>query len=144
MTCQVVTLWYRAPELCFGAVEYGPSIDMWAVGCIFAELLRSQPMFVANSELELLSKVFSVLGTPSEKDWPGLSSLPSYMSFTAPVKVLPLENVMGGTAPPHSVDLLKQMFCWDPTKRISAKDALEHEYFKGECTPPELLPRVKK
>ena len=62
---QVFTIFYRAPELLFGARHYGAAADMWAVGCIMAELLRRRPLFPGNSEIDMLSKIFTVLGTPS-------------------------------------------------------------------------------
>eukprot|EP01155_Anaeramoeba_flamelloides_P049347 Anaeramoba_flamelloidesc41513_g1_i1.p1 GENE.c41513_g1_i1~~c41513_g1_i1.p1 ORF type:complete len:186 (-),score=33.52 c41513_g1_i1:395-952(-) len=72
----VVTLWYRAPELLLGAKTYGPEIDMWSVGCVFAELLNKEPLFPGNGELDQLDKIFRLLGTANEKIWPGFNDLP--------------------------------------------------------------------
>ena len=78
---EVVTLWYRSPELLYGATEYGPSLDMWSVGCIFAELL--QRASVSWTERDSTARYdFRLLGTPTEKEWPGMTSLPSYIEYT--------------------------------------------------------------
>ncbi|KAI8971470.1 kinase-like domain-containing protein, partial [Mycotypha africana] len=76
MTQLVVTLWYRAPELLLGAKEYTTAIDMWSVGCIFAELLNNEPLLPGRSEIDQLDKIFKLLGTPTEEIWPGFSELP--------------------------------------------------------------------
>jgi cyclin-dependent kinase 7 len=67
-TNQVVTRWYRAPELLFGATQYGIGVDMWSVGCIFAELMLRQPYFPGDSDIDQLSKIYSALGTPTEEE----------------------------------------------------------------------------
>jgi cell division cycle 2-like protein len=76
-TNMVVTLWYRAPELLLGAKTYTTAIDMWSVGCIFAELLTKEPLLPGRSELDQLDKMFKLLGTPNETIWPGLHDLPN-------------------------------------------------------------------
>ncbi|PIK58548.1 hypothetical protein BSL78_04518 [Apostichopus japonicus] len=80
----VVTLWYRAPELLLAIKEYSVKIDMWSVGCIFAEFLTMKPLFPGRSEIDQLNRIFKELGTPSEKIWPGYNELPAVkkMSFT--------------------------------------------------------------
>ncbi|EPY32094.1 cyclin-dependent kinase [Strigomonas culicis] len=79
-THEVVTLWYRAPEILLGEKHYTPAVDMWSVGCIFAELARGKVLFRGDSEIGQLFEIFQVLGTPSdvEGSWPGVSSLPDY------------------------------------------------------------------
>ncbi|KAI1240059.1 hypothetical protein IHE44_0011506 [Lamprotornis superbus] len=71
-THQVVTRWYRAPELLFGARMYGVGVDMWAVGCILAELLLRVPFLPGDSDLDQLTRIFETLGTPTEEQWPAL------------------------------------------------------------------------
>ncbi|EFO89095.1 hypothetical protein CRE_19592 [Caenorhabditis remanei] len=73
---QVATRWYRAPELLFGSRKYGPSVDIWAIGCILAELIRGKPIFPGRSELEQISVIFGVLGTPNETNWPKWRTMP--------------------------------------------------------------------
>lgn len=70
MTPTVVTLWYRAPEILLGCDSYGPAVDMWAAGCIMAELLRTQPLFPAQGELDCLAMMCKTLGAPTPKIWP--------------------------------------------------------------------------
>lgn len=69
-THHVVTRWYRSPELLFGANQYSTGVDIWAVGCILAELLLRVPFLPGESDLDQLSKIFQVFGTPTEDDWP--------------------------------------------------------------------------
>ena len=79
---EIVTLWYRAPEILLGEPEYTAAVDMWSVGAIFAEMVTSAPLFAGNSEIDQLYKIFKVLGTPDENIWPGVTSLKDYkLSF---------------------------------------------------------------
>lgn len=75
LTTKVVTLWYRSPELLLGCTHYSFSIDMWSVGCIFAELLTNEPLLPGNTEMEQIKLIFTLLGSPSERIWPGVSDL---------------------------------------------------------------------
>jgi len=67
----VVTLWYRAPELLLGCDTYNEQVDMWSVGCIFAEIILREPLFAAKTELDQLNRIFTVIGNPTEEAWPG-------------------------------------------------------------------------
>ncbi len=142
MTSLVCTLWYRPPELLFGAREYGSAVDMWSVGCIFAELMLRTPLFKGTSEIDQLGKYFHILGTPTEEQWPGVSSLPNYIEFTPkdPTSLSKLFSASNDDA----LDLLSKLFTFDPLKRITATQALEHPYFKQgvECTKNEDLPKL--
>ena len=128
-TGQVVTRWYRAPELLFGAKFYGPSVDLWSVGCILAELLQRVPFFPGTSDIDQLSKVFSTLGTPNTSDWPNVSSLPDYVAFE-PTVGTPLSSIFGA-AGPDAVSLLQALLTFCPAKRITAEDALQHPFCSG-------------
>jgi serine/threonine protein kinase len=75
LTTKVVTLWYRSPELLLGCTNYSFSVDMWSVGCIFAELLTNEPLLPGNTEMEQIKRIFGLLGSPSERIWPGVSDL---------------------------------------------------------------------
>eukprot|EP00249_Psilotum_nudum_P002574 c15686_g2_i1 orf=2-517(+) len=126
-THEIVTLWYRAPEVLLGATHYSTPVDMWSVGCIFAELSRRRPLFPGDSELQQLLHIFKLLGTPSEDVWPGVSKLRDWHEYphwhqTDLSRAVPGLDQMG-------VDLLSKMLIYDPSKRISAKDALQHAYF---------------
>jgi cell division cycle 2-like protein len=83
-THMVVTLWYRAPELLLGTRLYSTAIDAWSLGCIMAELLSKEPLLNGRTELEQLDKMFKLLGTPSEKIWPGFNKLPTVQKVRAP------------------------------------------------------------
>eukprot|EP01138_Halocafeteria_seosinensis_P010480 gb/GECG01010700.1/.p1 GENE.gb/GECG01010700.1/~~gb/GECG01010700.1/.p1 ORF type:complete len:328 (+),score=35.14 gb/GECG01010700.1/:1-984(+) len=78
-THEVVTLWYRAPEVLLGAANYNAKVDSWSVGCMMAEMINGSPLFAGDSEIDQLYKIFQGLGTPNERIWKGVSSLPNYM-----------------------------------------------------------------
>ncbi|KAI9274537.1 kinase-like domain-containing protein [Phascolomyces articulosus] len=141
MTSQVVTRWYRSPELLFGAKEYTFAVDIWAVGCIFAELMLRTPYVAGESDLDQLTKIFHALGTPNEVDWPGMTSLPNYIAFKTFPKV-PLRQYFTA-AGSDALDLLDKMLKFDPSKRWSTTDCLKHAYFRNSplATIPGKLPK---
>ncbi|CAK5053580.1 unnamed protein product [Meloidogyne enterolobii] len=144
-THQVVTRWYRAPELLYGARAYGVGVDTWAMGCIIAELLLRVPIFPGESDLDQLVKIYNVLGMPTEETWPGLTSLPDYIQLQNCGQGYELKNVF----PAASDDLLELIFgclLFDPLKRLTATQALHSQYFKSlpyACDDSEL-PIVKQ
>lgn len=78
-TClQIVTLWYRSPEILLGSQRYSMGVDIWSIGCIFAEMIRRKPIFQGDSEIDQLFRIFRNMGTPTEETWPGVSQLPDY------------------------------------------------------------------
>uniref|UniRef100_A0A3Q2Z3V6 Cyclin-dependent kinase 7 n=1 Tax=Hippocampus comes TaxID=109280 RepID=A0A3Q2Z3V6_HIPCM len=140
-THQVVTRWYRSPELLFGARMYGVGVDMWAVGCILAELLLRIPFLVGDSDLDQLTKIFEALGTPTEETWPGVSSLPDYMPFKI-FPGTPLEHIFSA-ATDDLLELLHGLFTFNPSTRTTATQALKMKYFSNRPgpTPGPQLPR---
>lgn len=130
-THEVVTLWYRAPEILLGARQYACAVDVWSIGCIFAEMAMRRPLFPGDSEIDELFRIFRVLGTPTETMWCGVTSLPDYkMSFPA-WRSHPLsESVSGLDA--LGLNLLEVMLQYEPAKRISASAAMEHPYFTAQ------------
>jgi len=141
-TTPVVTLYYRSPELLMGARKYSTEIDMWSVGCIFAEILLKKPVFVGKCETSQLSKIFSIIGNPTEQRWPNYRDLPGADKFHwKTVKpnlrsMFPASSFAGDVClSVNGFDLLERMLCLDPKTRISAGEALEHEYFR-EFPPP--------
>jgi cyclin-dependent kinase len=126
-THEIVTLWYRAPEVLLGATHYAPAVDMWSVGCIFAELARKQAVFPGDSELQQLLHVFKLLGTPAEDVWPGVSGLRDWHEFPQ-WRAQPLDRVFPKLEP-AGIDLLNRLLAYDPAARISAADAMAHPYF---------------
>ncbi|XP_073512892.1 cyclin-dependent kinase 11B-like isoform X3 [Phyllobates terribilis] len=139
----VVTLWYRAPELLLGAKEYSTAIDLWSVGCIFGELLTQKPLFPGKSEIDQINKIFKDLGTPSEKIWPGYNELPAIKKMT--FSEYPYNNLrkrFGALLSDQGFDLMNKFLTYCPAKRISADDALKHEYFGETPLPidPSMFP----
>ncbi|KAL5199479.1 hypothetical protein ABZP36_020682 [Zizania latifolia] len=128
-THEVVTLWYRAPEILLGARHYSTPVDMWSVGCIFAEMVNQKPLFPGDSEIDELFKIFRVMGTPNEETWPGVASLPDYKTAFPKWPPVDLATVVP-TLEPLGLDLLSKMLYLDPIRRINARAALEHDYFK--------------
>jgi len=127
-THEVVTLWYRAPEILLGCKSYSTPIDMWSVGCIFAELVTRKPLFPGDSEIDELFKIFRVLGTPTEATWPEIVTFPDYKATFPHWGKMRLEDIVPGLDV-SGYDLLSQMLTYQPRKRISAKRALQHSYF---------------
>ncbi|XP_030943533.1 cell division control protein 2 homolog isoform X2 [Quercus lobata] len=128
-THEVVTLWYRAPEILLGSRHYSTPVDVWSVGCIFAEMVNQRALFPGDSEIDELFKIFRVLGTPNDNTWPGVTSLPDYKSTFPKWPSKDLATVVP-SLDSAGVDLLSKMLCFDPSRRITARSALEHEYFK--------------
>ncbi|EMS57141.1 Cyclin-dependent kinase A-2 [Triticum urartu] len=102
---KVVTLWYRAPEILLGARQYSTPVDVWSVGCIFAEMVNQKPLFPGDSEIDELFKIFRIMGTPNEETWPGVSSLPDYKSAFPKWPSVDLATVVP-TLEPLGLDLL--------------------------------------
>lgn len=133
MTHQVVTRWYRAPELLFGARHYGGGIDTWAVGCIVAEMLLRGPLLAGESDIDQLAKTFQLLGTPNVDTWPDCEQLPDYVEFDARTpmplvgwralhafggvveRFLPLKDQLFAAAPADAVQLVQGCLQLDPS-----------------------------
>ncbi|KAG0227269.1 Cyclin-dependent kinase catalytic subunit [Actinomortierella wolfii] len=129
-THEVVTLWYRAPEILLGSKHYSTAVDMWSVGCIFAEMVLKKPLFPGDSEIDELFKIFKIKGTPNETVWPGISNLKDYKSSFPQWHPQPWSKIVP-MLDPDGLDLLSQMLEYDPVRRISAKRALQHPYFRN-------------
>ncbi|RPB23360.1 Pkinase-domain-containing protein [Terfezia boudieri ATCC MYA-4762] len=145
LTRLVVTLWYRSPELLLGAKEYGREVDMWSIGCIFAELLTKEPIFKGTTEVDQISKIFTLLGVPTEASWPGYRRLPHAKSLTFPRTPATTGSQLRSKFPMltnQGFDLLSRLLCLDPARRITAEEVLKHEYFREEPRPKreEMFP----
>ncbi|KAF8246542.1 Pkinase-domain-containing protein [Wilcoxina mikolae CBS 423.85] len=143
-THEVVTLWYRSPEILLGGKQYSTGVDMWSVGCIFAEMCTRKALFPGDSEIDEIFKIFRLLGTPDENIWPGVTSFPDYKSSFPQWARVETEKMVPNLEP-SGLDLLDAMLIYDPAGRISAKQALQHEYFMtddSDMMSPESKPRV--
>ncbi|KAL9461641.1 hypothetical protein AB3S75_004603 [Citrus x aurantiifolia] len=145
MTEYVVTRWYRAPELLLCCDNYGTSIDVWSVGCIFAEILGRKPIFPGTECLNQLKLIISVLGTQQEADLEFIDN-PKARRF---IKSLPYSrgthfSSLYPQADPLALDLLQKMLVFEPSKRITVTEALQHPYMSGlydpQCNPPAQVP----
>lgn len=139
----VVTIWYRAPELLLGARHYTPAIDLWAVGCIFAELIGLRPIFKGEEakmdskksvpfQANQLQRILEILGNPTEKTWPNIYKYPEYeqlAKFPRYRDNLPVWYHSAGGRDKNALDLLYQLLRYDPVTRIDAINALDHPYF---------------
>ncbi|XP_077374263.1 cyclin-dependent kinase 10 isoform X5 [Festucalex cinctus] len=142
MTPRVVTLWYRSPELLLGSKTQTTALDMWAVGCILAELLAHKPLLPGTSEIQQLDLIVQLLGTPNENIWPGFSDLSLIGQYS--LRKQPYNNLKNKftwlSEAGHR--LLNLLFMYNPQRRATAKDCLESSYFKEKPLPcePELMP----
>ncbi|KAL9927638.1 uncharacterized protein ACN427_001793 [Glossina fuscipes fuscipes] len=128
-TDYVSTRWYRAPEVLLHSTNYGSSIDLWAIGCIMAELYTFRPLFPGSSEVDQLYKICSVLGTPDKSDWLEGYRLASSIHFHYPDCVkMPLNTVVNRCSQ-AGLNLLEDLLLYDPDKRPTAQQSLKYPYF---------------
>jgi len=129
-THEVVTLWYRAPDVLMGSRKYSTPVDVWSVGCIFAEMANGRPLVAGTSETDQLDRIFRLLGTPTPQDFPGIVELPEYSPDLT--RYPPPRGGLASLVPTldqTGVDLLNKMLQYDPARRITAQDALDHPFF---------------
>lgn len=130
-THEVVTVWYRPPEILLGCTLYSIPVDLWSIGCVLGEMATGTPLFAGDSEIDTIFKVFQKLGTPTEAIWPGLSELPDFKpSFPKwPVRGWAAIRNTAQQVGPDGINLLERLMNYDPKKRLSARRALQHPYF---------------
>ncbi|KAI1753367.1 kinase-like domain-containing protein [Xylaria castorea] len=133
-TNRVITIWYRSPELLLGETRYGAAVDIWSAACVMVEIFTRHAIFPGDGgEISQLEKIYNILGTPNRKEWPGLADTP-WFELLRPGYRKP--NVFAEKyrerVPAAAFDLLAEMFQYDPIKRPSAADVLEHPYFTVE------------
>lgn len=133
----VSTRWYRAPEVLLRSQNYGPSIDIFAVGAIMAELYTFKPLFPGSSEADQLLKVCKVMGTP--KNWPQGQTLATQIGFRFPNESgIPLQNIIPN-ASEAAIDLMRAMLQYNPDARPTALNALSHPYFSATIQVPRSI-----
>ncbi|XP_072390825.1 cyclin-dependent kinase 14 isoform X6 [Diabrotica undecimpunctata] len=138
---EVVTLWYRPPDVLLGSTDYSTSLDMWGVGCIFVEMITGMAIFPGvRDTIDQLDKIFKILGTPTEEDWPGVSQLPGFYKIHKLGQHKPrklgfcwsaLHDIVHGEA------MASGLLQLNPQKRLGAEEAMVHPYFDG--LPKKLL-----
>ncbi|EST09220.1 Protein kinase domain protein [Kalmanozyma brasiliensis GHG001] len=154
-TNMVVTRWYRPPELLAGEKRYGPPIDMWGIGCILAEMVMGKPLFKGTSEINQLELIAKLCGSPNETSFPGWSTLPGVKDADPtgrpdPHPEIPGQHAFGDhprrvkehfrtvyDAGPGCADLIDKLLVLDPRKRLTAQEALEHEWFWTKPYPAD-------
>ncbi|KAK2157634.1 hypothetical protein LSH36_188g11022 [Paralvinella palmiformis] len=127
---EVVTLWYRPPDVLLGSTEYSTQIDMWGVGCIFYEMACGRPLFPGSTVEEELQLIFKTLGTPTEETWPGLSQNDEFASYSFPYYEREQLLHYAPRLDHIATDLLTQFLQYDAQKRVSATEAMKHKYFE--------------
>ncbi|KRX08109.1 Protein kinase-like domain [Pseudocohnilembus persalinus] len=133
MTKEIVTLWYRAPEILLGTNDYDIGVDVWSVGCILCEFCILQPVFMGDSQIEQIFQIFKYSGTPNEENWPGVTKLTDFsQKFPKFSKNQDFFNKSQylNTIGQQGIDLLERLLQVDPNKRINCMEALQHEFFK--------------
>jgi cyclin-dependent kinase 7 len=132
-THQVVTRWYRCPELLYGARAYGVGVDMWSIGCIIAELLLRAPFFAGESDLDQLCKIYSVTGIPTKEEWPNITDLPDFIEIKECGKIE--LNTIFTAASGALIQLIGSCLRLNPNNRWTATEALQSVYFQEAPYP---------
>jgi len=143
-THEVVTLWYRPPDVLLGSTKYSTQVDMWGIGCIFVEMITGRPAFRGVNDKDQLLKIFKVLGSPDKSAWPDVVKLPNYKTLNTFPKFNPqnLKNLVPRLEA-KGIDLLGRFLQMDPRKRVSCKEAIKHPYFsdlEGRHELPQKTP----
>lgn len=126
---EVVTLWYRAPDVLLGNIEYMTTIDIWSIGCIFAEMVTGKTLFNGINDKDHTKRIFKILGTPNYETYPNINKLPEYKhNMFDDYPRQNLKTFVPGLEE-KGIDLLERMLRIDPEKRITSYEALEHPYF---------------
>ncbi|WBW71239.1 MAP kinase Spk1 [Schizosaccharomyces osmophilus] len=149
MTEYVATRWYRAPEIMLSFCDYSKAIDIWSTGCILAEMLGARPLFPGKDYHSQITLILNVLGTPTMDDFNRIRSARArkYIRSLPFTSKVPFKN-MFPHASPEAIDLVERMLTFNPDKRITAEEALEHPYVAAyhdpddEPTAPPMPPNL--
>nr|AAR04351.1 putative MAPK [Tetrahymena thermophila] len=138
LTEYVITRWYRAPEVILNASEYNQAVDIWSVGCITAELLGRTPLFPGENYLDQVQRVIAVLGTPTQEDMAYIGNQDAIKYIKSqPKRTKQSWQSLYPKANPLALDLLSKMLTFNPEKRYTVKECIEHPYFEGLHYPDE-------
>ena len=133
-TNRVITIWYRSPELLLGETQYGPSVDIWSAACVLVEIFTKHAIFPGDGgEINQLDKIYAVLGTPTRTEWPGIVDM-AWFELLRPAerRTSTFAEKYKDRMTPEAYELLTEMFRFDPTRRPTAAQVLEHKYFVEE------------
>lgn len=133
---EVVTLWYRPPDILLGSTEYSTQIDMWGVGCIFSEMVTGRPLFPGATTEEQLHFIFRMLGTPTEESWPGISTNPEFRSHRFPIYCPEGLRRHAPRLDQEGADLLGKLLQFEGRRRVPAAEAMGHPFFA--CLGPRV------
>jgi len=137
-TFDISTLWYRAPEILLEFADYGPGVDIWSVGCIVAELVKGDILFKGLDKVDQVVSIFRVLGTPRESTWPGVSQSSIYQEISYSVEQTHHLREEVETEDPLLADLIQHhLLMYNPKKRLTAEQALQHHFFSSNTTNME-------
>eukprot|EP01128_Nolandella_sp_AFSM9_P011282 TRINITY_DN7_c13_g1_i1.p1 TRINITY_DN7_c13_g1~~TRINITY_DN7_c13_g1_i1.p1 ORF type:complete len:329 (-),score=73.12 TRINITY_DN7_c13_g1_i1:294-1208(-) len=140
---EVVTLWYRAPEVLLGYQNYSTPIDMWSTGCIFAEMKTGKALFPGKNTQDELLRIFKLRGTPTAEDYPGIVELSGYTDTMPKYSRQSLSKLIVGSTPDF-LDLLEKLLDYDPAKRPSASECLQHPFLAGLLAQDPSPPKLRK
>jgi cyclin-dependent kinase-like len=142
MTDYVATRWYRSPELLLGYSDYGPEVDMWAIGCIMGELSDGQPLFPGDSEMDMLYLIQKVLGALTPEQQESFNKNPRFLGLKFPSDVTKLETLekkYTGKLSKNALSLMTGLLKMDPTERFTGEQALAHPYFDDIREPADKI-----
>lgn len=136
LTNIVGTRWFRAPELLFGSTNYSFEVDLWSLGCVFAELFILEAIFPGVSDIDQLGRIFAILGNLTEDVFPGCSKLPDYgmIHFGKVENPIGLESRLSNRSL-DEISIVKRLLCFDPNSRSSVYELLNDKYFGEEPIP---------
>ena len=145
MTFNVITRWYRPPELLYNARHYGGAVDIWSMGLVFAELAIRVPFLAGDTDIHQLDLICQAIGTPTEANWPGVTKLPNYVkpTVTQPVRGKQDYTNHFGIVGSEGVDLIMSTLILDPRKRVTATQFLQHKWW-AIAPPPTRKEKLPK